>query len=178
MKHLGRRIRDNISFCSDLLFTYLLHKMKAPKHKSYCFLQISGIESIISIQRAFRLKFNADPLCAENIRRSIRQLETTECVCKGKSFGRPKMFSRAGWLIMSEQFYLHTPKKSVWYKVYKFVIIESKFSASFAKDGNLEGLISHLHVHSYGVQLVPDLDELDFQLDVCCSPNNAHVKHF
>ncbi|GFU80042.1 transposable element Tcb1 transposase [Trichonephila clavipes] len=57
-------------------------------------LEISGefakTESVTAVQRAFRIKFGCQPPIDNNIVWRYR-FETTGCLCKGKSMGRPRL---------------------------------------------------------------------------------------
>ena len=79
--------------------------------KAFCVLQFAKSESVISVQRAFRVKFKCDPPCGKNIRRWYSQFETTGCLCKGKSTGRPTVSEENVDLVRAS--YLRSPKKSV-----------------------------------------------------------------
>jgi len=59
--------------------------------KGFCVLQFAKHESVVSVQRAFRRQFNSDPLSPSSIRRWYQQFQTTGCLCKGKSSGRPRV---------------------------------------------------------------------------------------
>ena len=64
-------------------------KMASPQHKSFCILELAKCNSVITVQRRFRLMYQIDPPNGWNIRRWYRQFVDTGCVCKGKSLGRP-----------------------------------------------------------------------------------------
>jgi hypothetical protein len=63
--------------------------MATPEQKAFCVLQFVKHESVVSVQQAFRRQFNSDPASANSIRRLYHQFQTTGCLCKGKSAGRP-----------------------------------------------------------------------------------------
>ncbi|KAG8232356.1 hypothetical protein J437_LFUL008824 [Ladona fulva] len=48
-------------------------------------------ESVITVQRAFHIKFQCNSLSDNNIRRWYHQFEDTGCLCKGKSTGQPRL---------------------------------------------------------------------------------------
>ena len=85
--------------------------MASPERKAFCVLQFAKCESVITIQRAYRLRFQCDPPCGKNIRRWYRQFATNGCLCKGKSTGRPKVTVQDVDRIRAS--FLHSPKKSV-----------------------------------------------------------------
>lgn len=97
-----------------MLFSRLqryVRKMATPDRKVFCVLQFAKSESVISVQCAFRVKFNCDPPCGKNIRRWYSQFETTGCVCKGKSTGRPTVSEANVDRVRAS--YLRSPKKTV-----------------------------------------------------------------
>lgn len=57
--------------------------------KSFCVLEFHVSKSVITVQRAFRLKFNKDPPSDNSIRTWYKQFSETGCLCKRKSTGRP-----------------------------------------------------------------------------------------
>ncbi|GFV37667.1 DUF4817 domain-containing protein [Trichonephila clavipes] len=63
--------------------------------KQFCFLacvrNFTKTGSAITVQRAFRIKFGCQPPNDNNILRWYHQFETTGCLCKGKSTGRPRL---------------------------------------------------------------------------------------
>lgn len=85
--------------------------MATSERKAFCVLQFAKSDSVIAVQRAFRLKFKCDPPCDRNIRRWYRQFETTGCLCKGKSPGRPKVSVENVERV--EESYRRSPQKSV-----------------------------------------------------------------
>ena len=48
-------------------------------------------ESATAVQRAFRLRFNIQPPTRKSICRWNHQFEQIGCLCRGKSFGRPRV---------------------------------------------------------------------------------------
>jgi hypothetical protein len=67
--------------------------MATPEQKAFCVLQFAKHESVVSVQRAFRRQFQSDPPSANSFRRWYQQLQTTGCLCKGKSAGRPRVWN-------------------------------------------------------------------------------------
>ncbi|GFU11587.1 DUF4817 domain-containing protein [Trichonephila clavipes] len=65
--------------------------MATSKQKAFCVLQFSKTESAIAVQRAFRIKFDCQTPNDNNILRWFHQFETTGCLCKEKSTGRPRL---------------------------------------------------------------------------------------
>lgn len=57
--------------------------------KSFCVLEFHSSKSVITVQRAFRLKFHKDSPSDNSIRAWYRQFNETGCLCKRKSTGRP-----------------------------------------------------------------------------------------
>ena len=57
----------------------------------FCFREFITIESATAVQRAFRLRFNIQPLTRKNICRWNHQFEQIGCLFKGKSSGRPRV---------------------------------------------------------------------------------------
>ena len=68
-----------------------MYKMATPVHKSFCVLQLSKFCSILTVQWAFRRRFGMNPPTDKSIRWRYRQFETTGCICKEKSPGRPRV---------------------------------------------------------------------------------------
>ena len=65
-------------------------KMASAQQKAFCVLEFAKTKSVITVQRAFRVKFNCDAPSSKNIRRWSKQFEESGCLCKGKSPGRPR----------------------------------------------------------------------------------------
>ena len=65
--------------------------MATPQHKSFCILEFVKCNSVITVQRRFRLMYKIDPPNDWNIRRWYRHFVDTGCVCKRKSPGRPRV---------------------------------------------------------------------------------------
>jgi hypothetical protein len=74
-------------------------------------LQIAKHESVVSLQRAFRRQFRSDPPSANSNRRWYQQFQTTGCLCKRKSAGRPRVSEKSVERV--RQSFLRSPKKSV-----------------------------------------------------------------
>ncbi|RZF32102.1 hypothetical protein LSTR_LSTR003965 [Laodelphax striatellus] len=85
--------------------------MATSEQKAFCVLQFAKTESVVTVQRAFRIKFGCDPPSDNNIRRWFHQFEDTGCLCKGKSTGRPRV-SEEDVERVRESF-TRSPKKSV-----------------------------------------------------------------
>ena len=64
-------------------------KMASQKEKALSVLRFEVSRSVITVQREFRARFRKDAPCRNNITRWYRQFVETECLCKGKSSGRP-----------------------------------------------------------------------------------------
>ena len=64
--------------------------MASAQQKAFCVLEFAKTKSVITVQRAFRVKFNCDAPSSKNIRRWSKQFEESGCLCKGKSPGRPR----------------------------------------------------------------------------------------
>ena len=65
--------------------------MATPVQKAFCVLQFENSKSVVTVQRDFRRQFNCDPPNSNNIRRWHNQFVTTDCPCKGKSVGGPRV---------------------------------------------------------------------------------------
>ncbi|GFW96739.1 DUF4817 domain-containing protein [Trichonephila clavipes] len=59
-------------------------KIETSEHKTFCVLQFATKKCAITVQRAFRIKFDCHPPNDKNILRWHHQFETTGCLCKGK----------------------------------------------------------------------------------------------
>lgn len=85
--------------------------MATPEQKAFCVLHFVEHESVVSVQQAFRRQFNNDPSSPNSIRRWYQQFQTTGCLCKGKSAGRPCVSKES--VEQVRQSFLPRPKKSV-----------------------------------------------------------------
>jgi len=56
--------------------------MAVPGEKSFCVLEYHTSNSVINVQRAFRVKHAKDPPTFKNIRAWYKQFIETECLCK------------------------------------------------------------------------------------------------
>ncbi|PSN39705.1 hypothetical protein C0J52_17980 [Blattella germanica] len=65
--------------------------MATSEEKAFCVLQFAETESVVTVQRAFGIKFGCDPPSDNSIRRWYHPFEDTGCPCKGKSTGRPRV---------------------------------------------------------------------------------------
>jgi hypothetical protein len=65
--------------------------MATAQKKAFCVLTFSTCEPVVTVQREFRRRYGTEPPGAQSIRRWYRQFEETECLCKGKSTGRPRV---------------------------------------------------------------------------------------
>ena len=61
----------------------LVAKMATREQKAFCVLQFEKTESVIRVQRVFRIKFHCNPPSDNNIRRWYHQVEDTGCLRKG-----------------------------------------------------------------------------------------------
>ena len=84
--------------------------MATKEQKAFCVLQFAKTESVIRVQRAFRIKFHCNPR-SNNILRWYHQLEDTGYLCKGKSSGRPSMIGERVERVSDA--FARSPKKSV-----------------------------------------------------------------
>ncbi|GFX81172.1 DUF4817 domain-containing protein [Trichonephila clavipes] len=66
-------------------------KVVTSKEKAFCVLRLTKTESTMTVQRAFRIKFECHPPNENHILRWYHQFEATGCLCKGKSTGRPRL---------------------------------------------------------------------------------------
>ena len=64
--------------------------MATREQKAIYVLQFAKTESVIRVERAFRIKFHCNPP-SDNVHRWYHQFEDTGYLCKGKSSGRPSM---------------------------------------------------------------------------------------
>jgi hypothetical protein len=61
----------------------------AKQEKAFCVLDYAQCKSVTTVQRNFRRRFGKDPPTRKTIHDWYRKFETTGCLCKGKSPGRP-----------------------------------------------------------------------------------------
>ncbi|PNF42302.1 hypothetical protein B7P43_G05516 [Cryptotermes secundus] len=65
--------------------------MALQKEKAFCLLRFEVSRSVITVQRAFRARFQKDAPHKNNTIRWYRQFVETGCLCKGKSPSRPRV---------------------------------------------------------------------------------------
>jgi hypothetical protein len=94
--------------------------MATPGQKAFCVLQFVKHESVVSVQRAFRRQFNSDPPSPNSIRRWYQQFQTTECLCKGTSAGRPRVLEESVERV--RQSFLRNPKKKIFLDMYHTLV--------------------------------------------------------
>lgn len=85
--------------------------MATKEQKAFCVLQFAKTESVVTVQRAFRIKFGCDPPGDNNIRRWYHQFQDTGCLCKGKSTGRPRTSEESVEQVRNS--FTRSPKQSV-----------------------------------------------------------------
>jgi len=85
--------------------------MATPEQKAFCVLQFVKHESVVFVHQACRRQFNSDPPSPNSIRCWYQQFQTTGCLCKGKSAGRPGVSEENVERV--RQSFLRGPKKSV-----------------------------------------------------------------
>jgi len=61
------------------------------QHKIFCVRKFIKTESATAVQREFRLRFNIQPPTRKSICRWNHQFEQIVCLCKGKSYGQPRV---------------------------------------------------------------------------------------
>ena len=105
------RVRVRMLWFLRLPLEALLAKMATRKQKAFCVLQFAKTESVIRVQRAFRIKFHCNFPSDNSIRRWYYQFEDTACLCKGKSSRRPSMIEER--LERVSDVFSRSPKKSV-----------------------------------------------------------------
>ncbi|GFV71985.1 DUF4817 domain-containing protein [Trichonephila clavipes] len=86
--HVRKTYANFFSFLADQPAS---RKMATSKQKVFCFIHFAKTESAITVQRAFRIIFDCQPPNDNKILRWYHQFETTGCLCKGKSTGRPRL---------------------------------------------------------------------------------------
>ncbi|XP_025405219.1 uncharacterized protein LOC112679567 isoform X3 [Sipha flava] len=85
--------------------------MLTEQQKTFCVLRFEKCESVITVQRDFRRKFNIEPPTAQSIRRWHKIFQETGCLCKGKSSGRPRTSDENVEQIRES--FVRSPQKSV-----------------------------------------------------------------
>ncbi|GFX52576.1 DUF4817 domain-containing protein [Trichonephila clavipes] len=68
----------------------LVEKWRLVNRKRFALSSLKR-QSVITVQRAFRIKFGCQLPNDNNILRWYHQFETTGCLCKGKRTGRPRL---------------------------------------------------------------------------------------
>jgi len=69
------------------------------QHKNFCFCEFIKTETATAVHLAFRLRFNIQPPTRKSICRWNHQFEQIDCLCKGKSSGRPGVSEENVWRI-------------------------------------------------------------------------------
>jgi hypothetical protein len=72
---------------------------------------VCEVESVVSVQRAFRPQFQSDPPAAKNISRLYQQYQTKGCVRKRENAGSPRVSEESVERMRAS--FLRSPKKSV-----------------------------------------------------------------
>jgi len=85
-------------------------KMATMQHKIFFVREFIKTETATAVQRAFRLRFNIQPPTRKSICRWNHQFEQTDCLCKGKSSGRPRVSEENVRRI--EESFERSPRKS------------------------------------------------------------------
>ncbi|GFY26149.1 uncharacterized protein TNCV_354651 [Trichonephila clavipes] len=94
----NKRLTETVMFagmCANVRETYAnfflfladqraSRKVSTSKKKAFCVLQFAKTETVITVQRAFRIKIDCLPPNDNNILRQYHQFETTGCLCNGK----------------------------------------------------------------------------------------------
>jgi transposase len=65
--------------------------MVSDQQKAYCVLELAKPNSITTVERHFRTRFDKEPPSRKNIYRWYSQFEETGSVCKRRSTGRPRV---------------------------------------------------------------------------------------
>jgi transposase len=81
------------------------------QEKAFCVLDYAQCKSVTTVQRNFRRRFGKDPPTRKSIYNWHRKFETTGCLCKGKSPGRPCISEENVQRI--RRAFLRIPKKSI-----------------------------------------------------------------
>ncbi|GFU78207.1 DUF4817 domain-containing protein [Trichonephila clavipes] len=85
------RVRETYANLSPFLGDQSASRKMTSKQTPFCVIQFAKTESAITVQRAFRIKFGCQHTNDNNILRWHHQFETTDCLCKGKNTGRPRL---------------------------------------------------------------------------------------
>ena len=149
----------------------LIAKMVTREQKDFCVLQFAETESVIRVQRAFRIKFHCNPPSDSNIRRWYHQFEDTGCLCKGKSNGRPSMIVERVERVSDA--FARSPKKSFRRASRELAIPAMSVCRILRRRLQLRPyrlqLLQALKSTDYGARA-----ELGYRLDVCRVTNGAH----
>ena len=81
-----------------------------PVEKAYCVLEFARTQSATVVQRHFRTRYNKTPPTRQSIYDWYRIFETTGCLCKGKSSGRPRVSEENVERVRAA--YIRSPQKS------------------------------------------------------------------
>jgi len=85
-------------------------KMATMQHKIFCIREFIKTEWVTAVLRVFRPRFNIQPPTRKSICRWNHQFEQTDCLCKGKSSGRPRVSEENVRRI--EESFERSPRKS------------------------------------------------------------------
>ena len=155
--------------------------MATREQKAFCVSQFAKTESVIRVQRAFRIKFRCNPPSDNNIRKWYHQFEDTGRLCKGKSSGRPSMIEErietVSWEFEAKKIaFARSPKKSVRRASRELAIPVMSVWRILRRPSQL---------HPYRLQLLQALKptdygaraELGYRLDVYHVTKGAHIEH-
>jgi transposase len=81
------------------------------QEKAFCVLDYAQCKSITTVQRNFLRRFGKDSPTRKSIYDWLRKFETTGCLCKGKSPGRPRVSEEN--VQRTRKAFLRSPKKSI-----------------------------------------------------------------
>ena len=118
------------------------------QQRSWCVLEFHKTNDVVTVQRAFKLKFNVDPPTDKSILKWHRNFIERGCICdqrKGHS-GRPSVSQQV--VDRVREFLLRSPRKATRRASRELKVPQSTVSKILCK---------RLRLHSYKLQLVQKL---------------------
>jgi hypothetical protein len=89
---------------------YVVRKWPLQGENSFCMLEYHTKKSVVTVQRAFRVKYAKDRTTDKTICALYKQFTETRCLCKQKSSGHPLTVEDDVERVRAN--FLYSPKKS------------------------------------------------------------------
>jgi hypothetical protein len=117
-------------------------------------------KSVVTVQQQFRQKYRKSPPSQPSIRAWHKRFVTDNCVCRGKSTGRPSVSAQR--IETNRQSFLCSPYTSVWCASKELNVLKTPV---------WQVLWKCLHLCPYTLQILQQLKPMDTvkRYDSCCS---------